>query len=60
MTSALEREARRRWLGEAADWRYGRCHICGRTHGEDGRPLLVARLPRSRKYQCLDCFEERR
>lgn len=57
--SLLERQARRLWLENAAHVHFGRCSACGRTHDEQGRPLLVARQNRRRTFECLDCYEER-
>lgn len=56
--SRLERAARHAWLANAVDQRHGRCSSCGRTHDENGKPLLVARQPR-RDYECLPCWDAR-
>ena len=50
-------DARRRWLGGAARVHYGRCDGCQRVRDAAGRPLLVARQERARRFLCLLCFE---
>lgn len=55
----LERAARRQWLDGAAHVHYGRCDDCGRVRDENARPLLVARQPRRRKFECLECWDGR-
>ena len=55
----LERAARQEWLGHAAHHHFGACHTCGRTHDENGHPLYVARQPRRRDFECLDCWAAR-
>lgn len=53
----FERQARERWLGNAARAHYGRCEGCERVRDHDDRPLLVARQPRARRFLCFDCHE---
>jgi hypothetical protein len=36
--------------------RHGVCASCGRTHGEDGRPLWLTGARRTRLI-CLECFD---
>lgn len=55
--SSLERNARRRWLANAAHSHYGGCDSCGRTRDAEGKPLYVARQSRRRKFECFDCFD---
>jgi len=53
----LERRAHAAWLRDATHVHYGRCSVCERVRDEDDRPLLVARQPRRRRFECLDCWE---
>jgi len=53
----FEREARRRWRSNAAHEHFGRCSSCSRTEEHDGSPLYVARQPRKKYFECLECFE---
>lgn len=56
--NALELDVRRRHrnMGERPWQRFGRCSTCGRTHGEDGRPLwLTGRRPSA--LECLECYD---
>lgn len=61
--SRLERQVRDRWLygGEgvqaASHVHFGMCDSCGRVRDDDGRPLLVARRPGRRGFECLACFD---
>lgn len=55
----LERAARRSWLDNAAHVHYGICNGCGRHRDENGKPLLVARQPRRREFECLECWDAR-
>jgi hypothetical protein len=49
--------AREDWKGEASHVHFGRCDGCGRTHTDDGKPLLVARRRRSAKgFRCFTCW----
>jgi hypothetical protein len=57
--TTLEQELRVRWKANAARLHYGACEDCGRTRDDDGRPLLVARQERGRRFQCLECFDRR-
>ncbi len=57
--SQIERAARALWLANATHEHFGLCHQCGRTHDDEERPLFVARQPRRREFECLECFEER-
>jgi hypothetical protein len=57
--SRLERAARALWLESASHTHFGLCDGCGRTHDDEGRPLLVARQNRRRMFECLRCWEER-
>lgn len=54
----LERAAKTRWLKDAIHVHYGRCDECGKIRDGDGKPLLVARQPRARKFYCLPCFDQ--
>jgi hypothetical protein len=55
--NALEQAARRAWLANAADSRFGRCETCERVLDEDGKHLFVVRQAHQRKYECLACFD---
>lgn len=54
----LERNAYEIWYHLAARVKAGTCDSCGRNRHEDGGPLMVARQPRSRKFECLACWDE--
>jgi hypothetical protein len=54
----LDKAARRAWLAGAADTRFGVCDTCKRDRTVEGRFLLVARQAGSRRYLCLDCWDE--
>jgi hypothetical protein len=56
--SPLEKAAAEQWRAFATHVHYGRCDSCGRVRGDDGKALLVARQPRSRKFQCLPCWDQ--
>ncbi len=49
------RRARREWIAGAARVHYGRCETCLNTRTADDRPLLVARQPRRRRFECFNC-----
>jgi len=51
----LEKAQRREWFHGAARVHYGRCETCQRTRDMDDRPLLVARQPYRRKFECFHC-----
>ena len=55
--SPIERAVRDRWLGGAARVHYGRCDDCQQVVDENGKPQLVARQERCRRFQCLTCFD---
>lgn len=57
MTAVVDelRRARAEWLAGAARAHFGRCESCLRTHEANGRPLLVARQPRRRRFECFPC-----
>lgn len=59
MTTSVERIVREQWLGNAVQAYFGRCDTCGRTRDDNERALTVARQPRSRLRECLECFDER-
>lgn len=52
----FERAERRRWLANAAHHHFGMCGSCKRTHEHDGSPLYVARQPRRKVFECVECF----
>lgn len=56
IAEALDKDMRRTWLYGAARAHYGRCEVCERTRDADDRPLLVARQPRRRKFECYRCW----
>jgi hypothetical protein len=57
--SQLERRARAAWKAHAKQLYFGRCDVCGQIEDAYGHPLLVARQPRRRERECLDCWEAR-
>lgn len=57
MTTSLEKLARKNWLDHAGHVHFGRCDVCKRVRDEDGKPLLVAKQERARKFECLDCWD---
>jgi predicted Fe-S protein YdhL (DUF1289 family) len=52
-------DVRSEWRTTASRMRFGRCHGCGRTHDDDGRPLYLAPGERRQAYLCLACFAKR-
>lgn len=56
--SNMELAARRAWLSDAVDRRFGACSTCSRVLDDEGRHLLVARQRNRRVYECLDCWDE--
>lgn len=56
----LERDAYRRWRAGASHIHFGLCHGCDRTHDAAGKPLLVARQRRARRFLCLQCWDMER
>ena len=57
LLSPLERDALDRWRAGATHVHFGLCADCQRTHDDDGKPLLVARQARSRRFLCLSCWD---
>jgi hypothetical protein len=49
--SSLERKAAEQWRAFATHVKFGRCETCGHV------PVLVARQPRSRRFECLPCWD---
>jgi len=56
--SQLELTAHRRWLADASHVHFGRCSRCDRVRESDGKPLLVARQARARRFLCFVCWLE--
>lgn len=53
------RVRRRTWYYGSARAKHGTCDTCGHDHGDDGRPLIVCRQFRCRKWQCFACFDRK-
>jgi hypothetical protein len=51
-------DRKERWKANASRAHFGGCAVCGRTMDDDGRPLLVARQERARRFLCLRCWLE--
>jgi hypothetical protein len=59
-TPPLEKAARRAWLEQASDVRYGVCGSCRRAYDDQGGHLLVTRQAVGRRYRCLQCWDQGR
>lgn len=56
--STVEQCAHDEWKAEAkGEIRFGGCEHCGRARGENGKPLLVAKI--KRRWTCLACWDQR-
>jgi len=53
-------EARRLWQANAARVHFGVCQGCGRSRNDEGRPLLVVRQEKARRFFCLACYMRER
>lgn len=50
---------RRQWKDGAARLHFGVCGKCGRVRDDNGKPLLVARQSRARRFLCFECASPR-
>lgn len=59
MASMVERAASDLWAGNAVRGpHFGVCDTCGRERDHDDRLLLVARQHGSRRFECLECWDQ--